>query len=156
LRPVRGTIVNSQTLIPIVRRHRHGRPFPACECAVLQVLNDGQPLKNHEDVVIRKDGTFFDVIHSIAPLRNDDGKVTGLVVVFSDITERKQAETALREADRRKDEFIAMLSHELRNPLAPIRNGLLVLRKSGGQGPASALDTQYPRAFSRCGSVVPK
>lgn len=50
-----------------------------------------------------------------------------------DITERKRAEEALKTADRRKDEFLAILAHELRNPLAPIRNGLLALRKSGGQ-----------------------
>ena len=52
-----------------------------------------------------------------------------------DITERRRAEEALREADRRKDEFLAMLAHELRNPLAPIRNGLHLLRlaEPGGE-----------------------
>ena len=45
-----------------------------------------------------------------------------------DITERKQAEAALRDADRRKDEFIALLSHELRNPLAPISNAVQILK----------------------------
>ena len=48
-----------------------------------------------------------------------------------DITERKRAEEALREADRRKDEFLALLAHELRNPLAPIRTGLELIRISG-------------------------
>jgi two-component system CheB/CheR fusion protein len=59
---------------------------------------------------------------------------TNLLVAFEDITERRQrqqqleqTEQALREADRRKDEFLAALSHELRNPLAPIRNSLFVL-----------------------------
>jgi PAS domain S-box-containing protein len=47
-----------------------------------------------------------------------------------DITERKRAEEALREADRRKDEFLAILSHELRNPLAPIRNAVTLLREA--------------------------
>src|SRR5204862_1684835 len=49
-----------------------------------------------------------------------------------DITDRKRAEDALREADRRKDDFLAMLAHELRNPLAPIRNALHLLRLQGG------------------------
>jgi len=55
--------------------------------------------------------------------------------VMMDITERKQIEEALRNADRRKDEFLAMLAHELRNPLAPIYNGLLILRRSAVQSP---------------------
>ena len=54
-----------------------------------------------------------------------------LVGVLMDITERKQAEEALREADQRKDEFLAMLAHELRNPLAPVRNSLHILRVRG-------------------------
>jgi PAS domain S-box-containing protein len=53
----------------------------------------------------------------------------GTVVEYGiDVTDRKRAEAALREADRRKDDFIALLAHELRNPLAPIRNGLEVMR----------------------------
>jgi signal transduction histidine kinase/CheY-like chemotaxis protein len=54
------------------------------------------------------------------------------VGVMMDITERKRMERALGEADRRKDEFLATLAHELRNPLAPICNGLLLLRQSEG------------------------
>ncbi len=49
-----------------------------------------------------------------------------------DITERRRAEDALREADQRKDAFLAILAHELRNPLAPIRTGLELLRVGGG------------------------
>ena len=52
----------------------------------------------------------------------------GLAVNFRDITDRKQAEEQLREADRRKSEFLAVLAHELRNPLAPLRNGLYSLK----------------------------
>ena len=52
----------------------------------------------------------------------------GVAVYFRDISERKHAEWALQDAARRKDEFLAMLSHELRNPLAPIRTGLDLLR----------------------------
>jgi PAS domain S-box-containing protein len=56
------------------------------------------------------------------PIYGDDGKPRRMLGVLADITKRKVAEEALREADRRKDEFLAMLSHELRNPLAPIQN----------------------------------
>jgi PAS domain S-box-containing protein len=53
----------------------------------------------------------------------------GITIYFRDVTERKRAEEALMESDRRKDEFLATLAHELRNPLAPIRSGLEVIRR---------------------------
>ena len=53
---------------------------------------------------------------------------SGVVSYYFDSTRLRKAEQALREADRRKDEFLATLAHELRNPLAPIRNGLQILR----------------------------
>ena len=65
------------------------------------------------------------------------GKVIAMRAFVRDISDRKRVEEALRDADRRKDEFIATLSHELRNPLAPIRNGLQVLRITGGRGPSA-------------------
>lgn len=55
-----------------------------------------------------------------------------IVVRHFDRIERERAEEALRDADRRKDEFLAMLAHELRNPLAPLRNGLEMLRQADG------------------------
>jgi PAS domain S-box-containing protein len=54
----------------------------------------------------------------------------GLSIFWNDVTERKRTELALREADRRKDEFLAILSHELRNPLAPVRNACSVLERA--------------------------
>ncbi len=57
-----------------------------------------------------------------------------LIVAHEDITERREAEEALRAANRNKDEFLALLAHELRNPLAPIRHVLQIMRMSGGHG----------------------
>ena len=54
-----------------------------------------------------------------------------VAVLFNDITARRQSEEALKAADRRKDEFLATLAHELRNPLAPIRNAAQILQKKG-------------------------
>jgi PAS domain S-box-containing protein len=70
-----------------------------------------------------------------APYRGADGQVLGVIGIARDITERKLNEDALREADRRKDEFLAMLAHELRNPLAPMRNSVEILRLLGPQEP---------------------
>ena len=66
-----------------------------------------------------------------------DGK-PGVVSYYFDTTRLRKAEQGLREADRRKDEFLATLAHELRNPLAPIRNGLQILRLAGRDPVASA------------------
>jgi PAS domain S-box-containing protein len=55
-----------------------------------------------------------------------------------DVTDRKRAEQVLHESNRAKDEFIATLAHELRNPLAPIRTGLEIIKRDTGNGPASA------------------
>jgi PAS domain S-box-containing protein len=57
------------------------------------------------------------------------------LLAVEDVTERKRAVEALREADRRKDEFLAMLSHELRNPLMPIRNASYILDHAQPGGP---------------------
>jgi PAS domain S-box-containing protein len=105
-----------------------GSPFPLEECSGFRVLRDGHVLRDFEDVFIRKDGTFFPVAYSSSPLSDARGQIIGLVVVFQDITDRKLHEQALRDADRRKDDFLATLAHELRNPLAPIRNSLNILR----------------------------
>lgn len=60
-----------------------------------------------------------------------------VALLFTDITRRKESEDALREADARKDQFLATLAHELRNPLAPLRNGLAILRMAGGDDPTA-------------------
>ena len=78
-------------------KHPDGRPYPAEECAGFQVLTSGKTLTNYEDIFIRQDGTFFDVVYSSAPLKAGDATV-GLVVVFRDVSERKRAEEALRQS----------------------------------------------------------
>jgi len=71
------------------------------------------------------------MIFNVFQVRGEDGKLIGYATVSRDITERKRAEDALRQADRHKDEFLATLAHELRNPLAPIRTGLDLLKRAG-------------------------
>ncbi len=99
-----------------------------------QAVRNGVSTRVHEEVFVRRDGSTFPVAYSISPM-TVDGQLEGAVVTFIDITERKRVEDELRrvaadmaEADRRRTEFLATLAHELRNPLAPLRNGLQVIR----------------------------
>ena len=70
-------------------------------------------------------------------VKHEGGKPYRMAGSMIDITERKAAEQTLHEASRAKDEFLATLAHELRNPLAPIRTGLEILKKDAGNGPPS-------------------
>ena len=81
--------------------------------------------------VVRRDGELRWISSRGRVLRGADGSERMLGVV-GDITEQKRALAALEDADRRKDEFLATLAHELRNPLAPLRNSLAIVQRSAG------------------------
>ena len=80
--------------------------------------------------VVRGDGSVAWIAHRGLTAYDDAGRPTRHFGITMDITDRKSAEQALRDADRKKDAFIATLAHELRNPLAPIRNAVSLLRLS--------------------------
>jgi PAS domain S-box-containing protein len=102
------------------------------ERKILARLRQGERVDHFETVRVTKDGRRLDISLTISPVRDESGRVIGASKVARDITERKQMDAALREADRRKDEFLATLAHELRNPLAPIRHSLEILLRSEG------------------------
>jgi PAS domain S-box-containing protein len=117
-----------------------GSQYPIDECPIVCSLQAG-PQTRGEEVFVHKDGHFYDVTFA-ASIISEGEQVVGAVLEVQDITDRKRAEEALREAnarllesDRRKDEFLAMLAHELRNPLAPIHNTLTLLERSFGGDP---------------------
>jgi PAS domain S-box-containing protein len=70
----------------------------------------------------------------LIPEFDDDGQVESVLSIAVDVTEQELASAALRDADQKKDQFLATLAHELRNPLAPIRNALQIMRLSGEPG----------------------
>jgi PAS domain S-box-containing protein len=76
-------------------------------------------------------GAVMTLLSTKAPYRDEHGEIIGLLAISRDISDRKRIELSLREADRRKDEFLATLAHELRNPLAPIRSAAELLRVRG-------------------------
>jgi len=96
----------------------------------------GERIEHFETVRVAKDGRRLNVSLTISPVLNREGRVVGISKSARDISDRIRIEELLRAADRRKDEFLAMLGHELRNPLAPIRNVAEVLRRTAGSNPA--------------------
>lgn len=103
------------------------------QAQIEQVIKTGAPLRDETPYTSAIGTRAYEYI--FVPVTSADGRVVAVAGSTRDITERKDAEEALRdsarqliEADRRKDEFLATLAHELRNPLAPLRNGLQVMR----------------------------
>jgi signal transduction histidine kinase len=95
-----------------------------------QVKETRQPIRGE----VPFNGTFGRRIYDyiFVPVFGENGEVEAVAGTTRDVTDRKLAEETLRDADRKKDDFLALLAHELRNPLAPIRNGLQVLRLAQG------------------------
>lgn len=85
----------------------------------------------------RKDGVYRWFLGRSVPMMGAHGEVLQWLGVSFDITERKEAENALRRADRLKDQFLATLAHEMRNPLAPIRNAVEILKSKTPPDPES-------------------
>jgi PAS domain S-box-containing protein len=95
---------------------------------ILKRLKRGEHIGQFETVRVRKDGKLVQVAVSVSLLKNSSDEVVGASVIARDLSERRRADQ-LAETNRLKDEFLAMLGHELRNPLAPIPNAVQVLEE---------------------------
>lgn len=107
---------------------------------IKQAFASGEPWE--ETFPLRRhDGVMRWHLSRMLPIKDEQGRVLRWFGTNTDITERLEMEQTLKEIDRRKDEFLAILAHELRNPLAPIRTGLELLRLRGDD-PAAAAKTR--------------
>jgi PAS domain S-box-containing protein len=106
------------------------------EHPVQQVLASGQVVALADrTLLVRRDGTELPIDDSGAPIRDGVGRLVGVVLVFREVAKQRKLErelqrqaAALRDTDKRKDDFLAMLGHELRNPLAPLNHCVQILR----------------------------
>jgi two-component system CheB/CheR fusion protein len=141
------------------------------EATFLARLREGERVEHYETVRLRKDGRQIYVSLTISPVRNRDGEIVGASKIARDITLQRQMALQLQEradqiqlqneelelqneeltaqnleleaADRHKNQFLAMLAHELRNPLAPILNAMRLLQIRGSDDPE--VRKQYDR-----------
>lgn len=101
------------------------------ENPVQRTLREQEPLKETVRMLLStRHDRSLPVSYTVAPIRGGENSSEGAVMVIRDETDRLRTERALRIADKRKDEFLATLAHELRNPLAPISMGLELLKIS--------------------------
>jgi PAS domain S-box-containing protein len=124
--------------LPGFRACREGRDVLPEELPMQQSVSQGVAVRDARVDILRADGRVVRLLHNVAPLFDEDGKVRGCVAVCIDVTEEqrlmhelRQRNAELAEADRRKDEFLSMLGHELRNPLAPLRMAADILATPG-------------------------
>lgn len=108
-----------------------GRTLESSEMPMQLAARTGKPVHHFEHDIVHGDGRRRTMWANVAPLFDEHGNVRGIVGAYVDVTSLRAAERALREADQRKNEFLATLAHELRNPLAPIRNSIALLQLKG-------------------------
>jgi PAS domain S-box-containing protein len=109
---------------------------------VLERVKRGERIEHYDTKRRRKDGTEIAISLTVSPIKDSAGRIMGASKIARDVSERTRLHEALErrtaqltESDRRKDEFLAMLAHELRNPLAPIRNAVQIIRLKGSAEP---------------------
>jgi len=109
------------------------------EAAIKLVLGEGK-VTDYELTARARDGKETVVSYNATTFHDRERKLRGVFAAARDVTERKRYEQSLQEADRRKNEFLAMLAHELRNPLAPMRNALQIMRLTASRDVARPED----------------
>lgn len=120
---------------------------------ILSAVRSGERVDHFETERVRKDGRRVYVSLTVSPIRDASGKVVGASKIARDVSARKLADAEREEllrvaqkarvdaenADRAKDQFLAMLAHELRNPLGALRNAILVAQRDPGNGERALL-----------------
>ena len=128
-------------------------PASYAEMPLYRTAHLGEAIRDEEWTLVRSDGSRVIMMINTNPISNASGQIVGAINCLRDITPLKNVEAALREseaklraADQRKNEFLAMLAHELRGPLAPIRNVAQILKvRSSTDGSLRQVATMLER-----------
>ncbi len=119
--------IKDKTLHKIMHHtHRVKIPQSKNKCSITAALRKMNHVRDQEDILVRKDGSFFPISFSVAPLQ-EDGTPKGAVLEFQDITKRK-------ELEKQKDDFIGVASHELKTPVTSMKTFTQVLQRKFEKG----------------------
>jgi PAS domain S-box-containing protein len=113
--------------------------------AMLEQIRRGEKIHNYENARVRKDGSSIDVSLTISPVKDAAGRVIGAATIARDISELKQAQ---REAERLKEDFFALVSHDLRTPLTSVK-GYTELLLTGEGGDLTDQQRLFLQAIAR-------
>jgi PAS domain S-box-containing protein len=115
------------------RYEQNGRVLESDELPMQRAARKGEQVRDMELDMVFKDGRVLNLLGYAAPLFDDHGRLRGAIGANVDITQLKNAQHALESADRQKNNFLATLAHELRNPLAPIRYAIALLQRDASR-----------------------
>jgi PAS domain S-box-containing protein len=124
------------------------------EEGILARLRAGERIDHFETVRRTKDGRLLQISLVISPIRDGSGKIIGASKVARDITLQKQAEAVLKESDRRKNEFFAIVSHELRSPLAPLLSAAELIKHKVPEGELRSASEVVHRQVARMSRLI--
>lgn len=107
-----------------------GSPMKHEDCWMAKALKSEREFNGCEVIIERQDGERITALAHASPLHDLEGRMIGAINILVDITDRKKMEDRLHRVDQSKNEFLATLAHELRNPLAPIRTAVELLQRN--------------------------
>jgi PAS domain S-box-containing protein len=136
------------------RVFRDGSEVPDDKLPMQLAAATGQPVLGQQIDIVFDDGSTTSLLGQAVPLLDEDGATRGAIGTFTDITEIKEAEEALRAANRAKDEFLGLVSHELKTPMTIILGNALLLSRAVNEDDRSAMAADIRQEAERLHQII--